>query len=99
MPVNRRILLVILPLLICLTSCGAVQIVDESPESWGKKAGEYGSSEWVSKNGRGNFPTSDSTAIYCVTISDDGQKKYDWTYEQHLSSVDACIKAFVKGLS
>ena len=99
MPVSHKFSLVVLPLLIFLTSCGAVQIVDESPESWGKSAGEYASSEWVSKNGRGNLPTSDSTAMYCITISDDGQKKYDWTYEQHLSSVDACIEAFVKGLS
>ena len=99
MPVNRKIFLAILPLLICLTSCGAVQIVDESPESWGKSAGEYAALEWVSKNGRGNFPATDSTAIYCITISDEVQKEYDWTYEQHLSSVDACIEAFVKGLS
>ena len=99
MPVSHKFSLVVLPLLICLTSCGAVQIIDESPESWGKSAGEYASSEWVSKNGIGNLPTSDSTAMYCITISDDGQKKYDWTYEQHLSSVDACIEAFVKGLS
>ena len=99
MPVSHKFSLVVLPLLICLTSCGAVQIVDESPESWGKSAGEYASSEWVSKSGRGNLPTSDSTAMYCITISDEGQKEYDWTYEQHLSSVDACIEAFVKGLS
>ena len=99
MPVSHKFSLVVLPLLIFLTSCGAVQIVDESPESWGKSAGEYASAEWVSKSGRGNLPTSDSTAMYCITISDDGQKKYDWTYEQHLSSVDACIEAFVKGLS
>lgn len=51
------------------------------------------------RNGRGNFPATDSTAIYCITISDDGQKKYDWTYEQHKSSVDSCLEAFVKGLS
>lgn len=99
MPVSHKFSLVVLPLIIFLTSCGSVQIVDESPESWGKSAGEYASSEWVSKNGIGNLPTSDSTAMYCITISDDGQKKYDWTYEQHLSSVDACIEAFVKGLS
>lgn len=99
MPVNSRILLVVLPLLFCLTSCGAVQIVNESPESWGKSAGEYAASEWVSNHGRGNLPTVDSTSIYCISISDEGQKKYDWTYEQHLSSVDACIDAFVKGLS
>jgi hypothetical protein len=99
MPVNHKILLAMLPLLICLTGCGAVQIINESPESWGKSAGEYASLEWVSNNGRGNLPTSDSTAMYCITISDEGQKEYDWTYEQHLSSVDACIEAFVKGLS
>ena len=99
MRVNHKILLAVLPLLICLTSCGAVQIVDESPESWGTSAGEYASSEWVSNNGRGNLPTVDSTSIYCITISDEGQKKYEWSYEEHLSSVDACIEAFVKGLS
>jgi len=98
MPVNHKISLAVVPLLICLTGCSAVQLV-ESPESWGKSAGEYGASEWVKNNGSGNWPTSDSVAIYCITISDDGQKEYGWDFQQHTASVEACTRAFVDGLS
>lgn len=95
---NHKVSAVVSLLLILLTGCGAVEL-NESPESWGKRAGDSASSDWVSKNGKGNLPTVSSTSIYCITISDDGQTKYGWSYEEHLSSVDACLEAFVKGLS
>ena len=95
---SHKAILIVGPLLVSLSGCSAV-LVSETPESWGKGAGEYAASEWIKNNGSGNWPTTDSTAIYCITISDDGQKKYGWDFQQHLASVDACTKAFVNGLS
>ena len=98
MPVNRKVLFAILPLLFCLTGCGAVEFVD-SPESWGKQGGEYGSTEWVKLNGAGTYPNENGVAMYCVTVGEDGQKKYGWNIEQAMSSTDACVTAFVAGLA
>lgn len=98
MHVNHRISLALLSSVIFLTSCGEVQFV-ESPESWGRQGGEYGSSEWVKINGTSNYPSSDSVAAYCVIVGEDGEKKYGWSIQQAMASTDACVTAFVAGLS
>jgi hypothetical protein len=80
-----------------LTSCGAISIVD-SPRSWGIKAGEYGSSEWKTNN-QSNYPSSESIAMYCVAIAEDGLAKLNWTFAQQMESTEACVQSFVDGLS
>ena len=99
-PANRVtgiFFLVLFPILISLTGCGSIQ-KSESPESLGTVSGEYGSSEWVKKNGKNNPPSLDSAAIYCTTALDSFQKEYEWTVEQQFAFGDACASAFAKGL-
>lgn len=80
-----------------LCSCGIIK-VSESPESWGTSGGSYGAKQWTETNADGDYPTSDSVAMYCVSIGETGQKKFNWTYEQLVKSTDACTDAFVEGL-
>lgn len=98
MLVNLRNQTVLIAALFGLTGCGAVELV-VTPESWGSGAGRYGAEEWTKRNGSGNYPTAEGIAMYCVTISEDGLKKHNWTFEQQLRSTEACNKAFVEGLS
>jgi hypothetical protein len=97
MPVNLRNLLMGSILVFTLTGCGVIEVA-ETPESWGARAGSYGAEEWVKKEGKGIFPTSDSVAMYCVSISESGQKDFNWTFQQQIQSTDACTEAFVDGL-
>ena len=97
MPVNLRNLLFGSILLFTLAGCGVIEIA-ETPESWGTRAGSYGAEEWVKNEGKGIFPTSDSVAMYCVSVSESGQKDFNWTFQQLVQSTDACAEAFVDGL-
>jgi hypothetical protein len=36
--------------------------------------------------------------MYCVSISESGQKDFNWTFQQQIQSTDACTEAFVDGL-
>lgn len=80
-----------------LTSCSFVE-TPPTPKEWGKEAGEYASEEWIETNGVNRYPTADSIALYCVNISEDGQKKYDWTVAEAYESTMACTEAFAKAL-
>ena len=83
--------------MITLSGCGVVA-VSETPESWGVSGGRYGSEQWL-EEGNQSFPTAESLALFCVTVAEEGQKKFEWTFQQQLDSTDACTKAFVDGLS
>lgn len=96
MPANLKFLLFGLMLTSTLTGCGFVA-VSETPESWGASGGKYGAEKWV-EEGNESWPTSDSVALFCVSISEEGQKKFNWTFQQQLESSDACSRAFVDGL-
>ena len=80
-----------------LASCSLVP-VSESPESWGTAGGKYGAQEWK-KSHPNDFPTTESAALFCVSIAEEGSKKFEWTYAQQIDSSDACVKSFVSGLS
>jgi len=95
---NLRLTGVLATVLWTGTGCGMVELVT-TPESWGTGAGEYGAKEWVKINGENNYPSAESIAMYCVTVSEDGMKKNSWTFQQQLRSTEACNKAFVEGLS
>ena len=76
---------------------GKFVAVSETPESWGASGGKYGAEKWV-EEGNESWPTSDSVALFCVSISEEGQKKFNWTFQQQIESSDACSRAFVDGL-
>ena len=80
-----------------LTSCTIASSIS-TPRGWGTEAGKYGSSEWV-KGHPGEYPTSESIATYCVSVAEQGQRKYNWTISAQMTSSDSCVSAFVKGLS
>lgn len=80
-----------------LAGCALVSSTS-TPQGWGTAAGSYGSAEWM-KLHPGEYPTSESIAMYCVSIAEDGQKKYDWTIANQMKSSDSCVSSFVKGLS
>ena len=82
---------------ISLTSCSFVA-APLTPKEWGNGAGEYAAEEWIKTNGVNRYPTADSIALYCVNISEDGQKKYDWTFVEAYEATMACTEAFAKGL-
>jgi hypothetical protein len=69
-----------------------------TPKQWGKGAGEYGSKQWLEEKGNGVFPSAEGIATYCVNISEDGLKNYDWTIAQAYESTQACTDAFSRGL-
>ena len=96
MPVNPKFLVFGLLITCALSGCGVVEIA-ESPESWGAAGGSYGAKSWLETN-PGSWPTSDSVAMYCVSITETGQKKFNWTVQQVFESTDACSEAFVDGL-
>jgi hypothetical protein len=97
MPVNHKVLGFGIILSCTLSGCGAIEFV-ETPESWGASGGSYGAKQFIETNGKGNWPTTESAALYCADISEAGQKKFNWTYEQVLKAADACTEAFVEGL-
>ena len=97
MPANLKVLLFGFILTCTLSGCGAIEKVN-TPESWGASGGSYGAKQWIETHGKGVWPSTDSASIYCVTIAEEGQKKFSWTFEQALKSADACVKAFVDGL-
>lgn len=79
-----------------MAGCTFVEI-PPTPREWGTKAGMYASEEWTKKNPN-KYPTADSIAVYCVKISEDGQKTYDWTVAEMFLSTKACTKSFAIGL-
>jgi uncharacterized protein YceK len=81
-----------------LSGCGVVEVA-ESPESWGSAGGKYGATQWLETEAKGTYPSSDSVAVYCVSIGESGQKKFNWTYEQLTKSTEACTESFVEGLT
>ena len=97
MPVNLNKFFSGLILLCILTGCGVIEIA-KTPKSLGEEAGRYGAEEWVKREGKGIWPSSDSVAVYCVSISEAGQKEYNWTLQQQIQSTDACTTAFVDSL-
>ena len=96
MPANPKQILGGVFLLCTLSGCG-IQI-SESPKSWGSKSGTDGAKLWVEKQGTSVYPSSDAVAAFCVSMSDEGQKKYNWTIDEQVASTDACAAAFVEGL-
>ena len=97
MPVNRSVLGFGIILSCTLSGCGAIEFV-ETPESWGARGGSYGAKQWVETREKGDWPTTESAALFCADISESGQKKFNWTFEQVIKSADACSRAFVDGL-
>lgn len=97
MPANPKFLALTFILTCSLSGCGVVEVA-ESPESWGASGGSYGAEQWLQTEASGVYPSSDSVAMYCVSIGESGQKKFNWTYEQLVRSTDACTEAFVEGL-
>ena len=98
MPANHKFIVFGFLMTSALSGCGVVEVA-ESPESWGASGGSYGAKQWLETEASGVYPSSDSVAMYCVSIGESGQKKFDWTYEQLIRSTDACTSAFVEGLS
>lgn len=80
-----------------LSGCGVIEIA-ETPKSWGANGGSYGAKQWIERQGSGVYPSSDSVALYCVSVGETGQKKFNWTFEQQRKSTDACAEAFLDGL-
>jgi uncharacterized protein YceK len=97
MPVNPRFLLFGLILSCILSGCGLVAVT-ETPESWGASGGSYGAEQWVEVEKNKSWPTAESLALFCVSIAEQGQKKFNWTFAQQLKSTTACNRAFVDGL-
>ena len=97
MLVNLKWLIVLIMSSLLLVSCSFVE-TPPTPQEWGNGAGQYASEEWIKKNGENKYPTADSIALYCVNISEDGQKNYDWTVSETYDSTMACTEAFAKGL-
>ncbi len=81
-----------------LVGCTFVEL-PPTPKEWGTEAGNYASREWIKKNGKDSYPTAESIAMYCVNISEDGQKKYDWTVKEAYESTMACTDSFARGLN
>jgi hypothetical protein len=79
-----------------LSGCGIV--VSESPESWGSKSGADGAKLWIEQEGTSVYPSAEGVAGFCVSMTEEGQKKFNWTYEEVFASTEACSKAFVDGL-
>jgi hypothetical protein len=96
MPVSLRKILFGVFLMVALSGCG-IQF-EESPESWGSTSGTDGAKLWIEKEGSSVYPSSDGVAAFCVSMSEEGQKKFNWTVEEIYASTDACAKAFVDGL-
>ncbi len=80
-----------------LVSCSFVE-TPPTPKEWGYGAGQYASEEWIKKNGTNKYPSAEGMAMFCVNISEDGQKNYDWTVAEAYDSTMACTEAFAKGL-
>lgn len=99
MRVSLKIMSSIFLLAIPLAGCGTVVTREDSPESWGAEAGRYGAEQWIEKNGKNSWPSTDSVAAYCVSITESGQKEFSWTLEEIFQSTDSCSKAFVDGLT
>jgi hypothetical protein len=97
MPANLKSLMLGFFLIVSLSGCGIIEAV-ETPSSWGESGGSYGAEEWVEKNGKGLLPTTDSAALFCVSIAESGQKKFNWNFQQTIEATDACTRAFVDGL-
>ena len=97
MPVNPKFLVFGLILAIALSGCGFVA-VSETPESWGASGGNYGAKRWIEDESKNGWPSSEGVALFCVNIAEEGQKEFNWTFQQQLDSTDACTKAFVDGL-
>ena len=97
MHVNPKKLVLIAASALLLSGCTFIESVT-TPKEWGTEAGRYASGEWIDKNGGNSYPTADSIALYCVNISEDGQKKYDWTVREAYESTMACTEAFARGL-
>jgi hypothetical protein len=83
-------------LMVALSGCGIV--FEESPVSWGSTSGTDGAKLWIEKEGSSVYPSSDGVAAFCVSMSEEGQKKFNWTVEEVFASTDACAEAFVEGL-
>ena len=97
MLVNLKKIILVFVLIGTLSGCGVIEVV-ETPESWGARGGRYGAEEWIKNNGRDQFPSSDSAALYCVSIVESGRDKFNWNFQQTIESTNACTEAFVEGL-
>jgi uncharacterized protein YceK len=98
MPANPKFIVLGFLITSALSGCGVIEVA-ESPESWGTAGGSYGAKQWLETETSGLYPSSDSVAVYCVSIAETGQKKFNWTLQQVIESTDACSEAFVQGLS
>jgi hypothetical protein len=89
---------ILIPVLFVFTLSGCGIVFSESPESWGSKSGSDGAKLWIEKQGSSVYPSSEGVASFCVTMGEEGQKRYDWTFEEQFASTEACTSAFVDGL-
>jgi len=93
---KKRTLLILLST-VFLSSCSIIP-VSETPQSWGEKAGKFAAADWK-KNHPGEWPTTNSVALYCVNIAGKEISKFDWDYSQQIVASDSCISSFVNGIS
>jgi hypothetical protein len=98
MVVNLKLLAQVPLAVLILTGCGVISVA-ETPAGWGSGAGKTGAEMWNEQNGGSGYPSAEGVAAYCVSIAEDGQKRFDWNYTQALAATDACTEAFVEGLS
>ncbi len=98
MAANPKQIMFITLILAMISGCTLISEV-ETPKSWGEAGGKAGAQMWIEEYGKSGYPSTESSAAYCVDISEDGMKRFDWSFEQAMESTEACVKSFVDGLS
>lgn len=88
--------LVISFIAVCLvSSCSSDTSL--SPESYGATAGSEAAKSWKAWSTEPQ-PSTDSAAMFCADIAEEGAEKYRWTVKEIFQAADSCANSFTQEL-